>query len=177
MRHTTKEALAEAFEGLLEKRSIDKITVKDIVTECGVNRQTFYYHFRDIYDLMEWALVKVIETYAGPNFSVDKDWQEQIKQLFHLFYLHRTVLLHGYDATNRMQYERVVIKWVTQMMRGRIDTYPQAAQVPEEKGSPRCLRKLYQVTREGLERHVALLVEQAQDRLLEEENLSTGWEE
>ena len=48
---------------------------------------------------------------------------------------------------------------------------------PEEKGSPRCLRKLYQVTREGLERHVALLVEQAQDRLLEEENLSTGWEE
>lgn len=52
-----------------------------------------------------------------------------------------------------------------------------AAQVPEEKGSPRCLRKLYQVTREGLERHVALLVEQAQDRLLEEENLSTGWEE
>ena len=52
-----------------------------------------------------------------------------------------------------------------------------AAQVPEEKGNPRCLRKLYQATREGMERQVALLVEQAQDRLLEEENLSTGWEE
>ena len=51
-----------------------------------------------------------------------------------------------------------------------------AAQVPEEKGSPRCLRKLYQATREGMERQVALLVEQAQDRMLEEENLSTGWE-
>lgn len=51
-----------------------------------------------------------------------------------------------------------------------------AAQVPEEKGSPRCLRKLYQTTREGIERSVALLVEQTQDRLLEEEQLSIGWE-
>ena len=52
-----------------------------------------------------------------------------------------------------------------------------AAQVPEEKGSPRCLRKLHQTTREGIERSVALLVEQAQERMLEEENLSTGWED
>lgn len=52
-----------------------------------------------------------------------------------------------------------------------------AAQVPEGKENPRCLRKLYQTTREGMERQVALLVEQAQDRLLEEEQLEIGWEE
>lgn len=52
-----------------------------------------------------------------------------------------------------------------------------AAQVPEEKGSPRCLRKLYQTTREGIERNISLLVEQAQNRLLEEEQLTVGWEE
>ena len=52
-----------------------------------------------------------------------------------------------------------------------------AAQVPEEKGSPRCLRKLHQTTREGIERSVALLVEQAQDRLLEEEQLTVGWDQ
>lgn len=52
-----------------------------------------------------------------------------------------------------------------------------AAQVPEEKGNPRCLRKMYQVTRGGIERNVALLVEQAQDRLLEEEQLTVGWED
>ena len=51
------------------------------------------------------------------------------------------------------------------------------AQVPEEKGSPSCLRKMYQATREGIERNVALLVERAQDRLLEEEQLTVGWEE
>lgn len=50
-----------------------------------------------------------------------------------------------------------------------------AAGVPEEKGSPRCLRKLYQATREGIERSISLLVDQAQDRLLEEEQLAVGW--
>ena len=49
------------------------------------------------------------------------------------------------------------------------------AQVPEEKGNPRCLRKMYQATRDGIERNIALLVEQAQDRLLEEEQLQIGW--
>ena len=51
-----------------------------------------------------------------------------------------------------------------------------AAGLPREKGSPRCLRKLYQATRAGMERSIALLVEQAQNRLLEEEELSVGWE-
>lgn len=51
-----------------------------------------------------------------------------------------------------------------------------AAQVAEEKGNPRCLRKMYQATREGVERNVALLVERAQDRLLEEEELTVGWD-
>lgn len=50
------------------------------------------------------------------------------------------------------------------------------AQVPEEKGNPRCLRKMYESTREGIERNMALLVEQAQERLLEEEQLTVGWD-
>ncbi len=51
-----------------------------------------------------------------------------------------------------------------------------AAQVSEEKGNPRCLRKMYQATRENIERNMALLVERAQDRLLEEEQLMVGWD-
>ena len=50
------------------------------------------------------------------------------------------------------------------------------AGVPEEKGSPRCLRKLYQSTRAGIERSISLLIDQAQERLLEEEQLAVGWE-
>ncbi|USF25634.1 hypothetical protein N510_001293 [Firmicutes bacterium ASF500] len=51
-----------------------------------------------------------------------------------------------------------------------------AAQVPEEKGSPRCLRKMYQSTYKDIERNIALLTEQAMERMLEEEQLTVGWD-
>ena len=54
MSDITKQALANSLRHLLEKKSLSKITIKDIVEDCGVNRQTFYYHFQDVYDLVDW---------------------------------------------------------------------------------------------------------------------------
>lgn len=50
----TEMKLAEALKNLMAKESIDTITVKRLTAMCGINRQTFYYHFRDIYDLITW---------------------------------------------------------------------------------------------------------------------------
>ena len=50
------------------------------------------------------------------------------------------------------------------------------AQVPEEKGSPRCLRKMYQSTYKNIRRNIAQLTEQAMERMLEEEQLTVGWD-
>ena len=55
LREDMKILIAEAFIDLLEKESIDKITVKQLIEECHISRQTFYYHFRDIMDVLEWA--------------------------------------------------------------------------------------------------------------------------
>ena len=55
MSSSTKEALAAALKKMMAVKPIDKITVKDLVEICGVNRQTFYYHFDDVYDLLEWV--------------------------------------------------------------------------------------------------------------------------
>lgn len=54
MPNRTKEMLAESLMKLLARRTLDKITIQDIVDDCGYNRQTFYYHFHDIYDLIDW---------------------------------------------------------------------------------------------------------------------------
>ena len=54
MSQTTKRALAQSLKHLMEQKPLEKITVVDISEDCGVNRQTFYYHFQDIYDLIEW---------------------------------------------------------------------------------------------------------------------------
>ena len=105
MRQTTKEAIAQAFESLLEKRSIDKITVKDIVTECGVNRQTFYYHFEDIYDQVRWMYqqdaLALLEEQEGVLV-----WQDSLLRLFHYLEENRAVCLCTLDSISHEQLRR-----------------------------------------------------------------------
>ena len=52
----TKQLLVDAFKRLAQTRDIDKITVKALIDECHISRQTFYYHFENIIDLMEWSM-------------------------------------------------------------------------------------------------------------------------
>lgn len=52
----TKQVIASAAYDLMTRKSLDKITVKDIAAECHITRQTFYYHFKDILDLLEWGI-------------------------------------------------------------------------------------------------------------------------
>ena len=60
---TTKRAIAYAFKDLLKEKAFNKITVNDIAKECDINRQTFYYHFQDIRDLVEWIKLVELEDY------------------------------------------------------------------------------------------------------------------
>ena len=53
MSQTTKRALEASLKKLLLQKPLNKITINDITEDCGVNRMTFYYHFKDIYDLVE----------------------------------------------------------------------------------------------------------------------------
>ena len=57
----TKQMLCDALISLSAKKPFSKITVSEIVTLCDVNRKTFYYHFTDVYDLLEWHLHNQIE--------------------------------------------------------------------------------------------------------------------
>ncbi|MGN0962018.1 MAG: TetR/AcrR family transcriptional regulator [Clostridia bacterium] len=56
-----KNRIAETFCRLILEKGIDKITVKDLVENCRISRQTFYYHFQDILDVGEWCAQKVVE--------------------------------------------------------------------------------------------------------------------
>lgn len=57
----TKQMLRDAFLSLLEKKPISKITISELVVLCDVNRKTFYYHFADVYDLLQWHLNNEID--------------------------------------------------------------------------------------------------------------------
>ena len=59
----TKKAIIDVTISLAERKPFNRITVRDIVTECGITRNTFYYYFRDIYDVIDQALKMQIEKY------------------------------------------------------------------------------------------------------------------
>lgn len=55
-----KYRLADAMKNCMKKMPVEKITVKEIVTECGTTRQTFYRNFQDKYDLINWYFDKLL---------------------------------------------------------------------------------------------------------------------
>jgi AcrR family transcriptional regulator len=58
----TKKAIVESFLRIIGKKPLEKITVRDVVDDCGINRNTFYYYFQDIYAVLEEVSHNVAET-------------------------------------------------------------------------------------------------------------------
>lgn len=78
----TKENLAEACKRLTHKKSFDKITIADITQESGYNRQTFYYHFRDKYELLSWIYTHDAMQVYDEHLSFE-NWHRYLTALLH----------------------------------------------------------------------------------------------
>ena len=77
----TKKALAESLKELGATKIFDKITVADITDYCGVNRQTFYYHFNDKYELLAWIYTQELVIPLTKDLTFD-NWGDKIVELF-----------------------------------------------------------------------------------------------
>ena len=78
IRQTTKEILAESLKDLSAKKSIDKITVKEIAQNCGFTSQTFYNHFQDKYDLIAWIYSTDAEKIMNNIDDVNYMWKDAL---------------------------------------------------------------------------------------------------
>lgn len=105
MINATKEALAETLKELLLHKTLDKITVKDVVENCGVNRQTFYYHFQDIYDLLSWLFVQEAEKTLKENRTHDT-WKTGLLQGLSYIREHKKLIVNAYHSVARENLER-----------------------------------------------------------------------
>lgn len=71
MSSLTRNAIVSAFLQLLNERPLSKITVKDIVDSCGINRNTFYYYFEDIPSLIEAISKQEVDLLTQKHAKVD----------------------------------------------------------------------------------------------------------
>lgn len=101
MATATKEALGMALKQIMNVKPIDKITVKDLVEICGVNRQTFYYHFDDVYDLLEWVFEQDANRVL-PRKVIYEHWREDVLMFFQYLYDNRSFALNVYNSNSRL---------------------------------------------------------------------------
>lgn len=110
----TKRAIVEAFICLLNEHPLDKITVKNIIDMCGVNRSTFYYYFEDIYDLIntvfEYETKKIVDNH------IDYDsWVDGVKEAMSFAMDNKKAIYHVYKSVSRERLERYlneVFDWI-----------------------------------------------------------------
>lgn len=82
MCYATKRKIADCVKQLMRKKEIRKITIQDIMDATSMSRQSFYYHFKDIYDVLEW-----IERYDFANRIVCEEDQSIEEWTIHLFHV------------------------------------------------------------------------------------------
>ena len=128
---TTKQALANALKQLLQKKQITKITINDIAEACGISRMTFYYHFKDIYDLADWTLQEALHTAIADNRTHD-NWQQGFLNLLDVLKAHQPLILNVYRAIDREQVERYMRREVEALLLPVVEEQAAGLQISEK---------------------------------------------
>ncbi len=120
MTEMTKQLLADALRGKMQTKPLNKITIKEIAEECSLNRQTFYYHFPDIYGLLEWMFQRDAEKLMRKYNSVDV-WEQGMTELLEYIRRNREVCMCTLHSVARDQLEYFVFKDVRRLILSVID--------------------------------------------------------
>lgn len=131
MTQITKKAMAQSLTKLLEKKTLDKITVKEIVDLCGVNRQTFYYHFQDVYSLLDWIFVTEAEKIISGYQSIET-WQQDFLAIFDYLKQHKSFVVNIYRSIGREFLEQYLYKAVYVFIYDLIKKEADNKGIPEE---------------------------------------------
>ena len=98
---STKAAFAAALKKMMAVKPMERITVKDLVEICGVNRQTFYYHFDDIFDLLEWVFEEDAKL-ALPSEVVYEHWREDVLDFFQYLMDNKSFVINIFNSNSRL---------------------------------------------------------------------------
>ena len=131
MSQMTKRALVRTLKELLTEKPLDKITVTDLTEHCGVNRMTFYYHFKDIYDLVEWACAESAARALAGQKTYDT-WQQGLLQIFEAVQENKAFILNVYRSVSREQVENYLYKLTYQLLIGVVHEQAAGMSVREE---------------------------------------------
>ncbi len=131
MPNTTKIALEVSLKKLLLQKPIDKITINDLAADCGISRMAFYYHFKDIYDLVEWVCVEDGKRVLQDKKTYDT-WQEGLEQLFEGVLENKLFIQNVYRCVSREKVESYLYKLTYNLIADVVNEKCAGAKLSEE---------------------------------------------
>ncbi len=103
---STKLALTNAFKELSKKKAMNKISVNDLIKYCNFNRNTFYYHFEDIYDLIDWIFNEEVKTIIE-NFD-KTNYENFLNSVLNYIEGNKHLLNSAYNSFGREQLKKLL---------------------------------------------------------------------
>lgn len=131
MSNTTKKALGYSLKHLLSVKPFDKITIADLTQDCGISRMAFYYHFKDIYDLVEWVCVEDGKKALSGKKTYDT-WQEGMTQIFEAVLENKPFIMNVYRNVDRERIERYLYNLTYKLIADVVEERCQGDDLPEE---------------------------------------------
>ena len=131
MSQLTEKAIEKSFVKLLKEVPFDKITVKDIVEDCGINRNTFYYHYEDIFDLLHRVFEKRVAEVLAEGVA-QNDWQESFLRCTLYALENRKEIYHIYNSIDRRQLEHFLYQVAGDIMLSYVRAQAERIKAPAD---------------------------------------------
>lgn len=112
MPNFTKRAIKASFLKLLNEQPLARITVRSIVEDCGINRNSFYYHYQDIPALIEEIITEAADGLIQKYPRIDS-LEECIDTAFYAMLSQKRAILHIFNSVSRDVYEQYLMRCCT----------------------------------------------------------------
>lgn len=130
MKPNTRKAIKESFMLLLNQKPLSKITVKEIVANCGINRNSFYYHYSDIPTLLEEILIEKADAIFNPeiNGNICGCMTAAVRVALD----NKNAMMHIFNSANRESFERSLDRMAERAVSNCIDFYAAVYTISDE---------------------------------------------
>ena len=149
MCYSTKKKIADCVRQLMKRKEISKITIGDIMEATGMSRQSFYYHFKDIYDLVEWSCLEDA-TRALAGKKTYSTWTEGLLQIFEVVYENKPFIMNAYRCISREQIENFLFQLTSDLIMGVVKEQEQAANTTIPDKDKRFIADFYKYSFVGI---------------------------
>ncbi len=134
MPKSTKMDILHTLLEMLRDTPLDEITVKDLTERCGISRQAFYYHFSDIYAVVDWGLqMELQKIQAMPELVTQFGRDTVVQGAMERMRANRSTVLNAYRAFERSYVEHYLKKWIYPVLLHRVRQEAEGLQVTEDQ--------------------------------------------